>query len=313
MAAGAERARRAARGAERGEQGHRRPDEERRARGSGRPQGGGARPRRAHQDAGGGVAHAGSLVPRHDAHDPQHRLGRRAGRRGRDGQRRRAGGGRAALLRLRTEAALGAVRIARHHRLRARREALRADVLHARRDGRAAAARGRAVDARPAPRAARLRGAGRAVPRPRADDGEQQQPAEVRRRALPRCGGGPVAHPDGGGAADEPARRRDTAAGVAAHQVHGAHAVLPAGAGRGGLAGARPQAPPPVREGRDVPVRRAGAVARRAGRTRRARVRRRARARAAVPHPAAVQRRPRLRVDDELRRGDLDARQRGVA
>ena len=59
-------------------------------------------------------------------------------------------------LRLRAEAALGARRDARHHRLRARREDLRLALLRAQGAGRAAAARADHLDARPAHREARL-------------------------------------------------------------------------------------------------------------------------------------------------------------
>ena len=120
--------------------------------------------------------------------------------------------------------------------------------------------------------------------------------------------------PTAEGAAHQPARRRDSRSGRAPHQVHGAHALLPARARRRGVAGcAASSASTSSRRSRctsssspeqspaalDELVEHASDIVRGL--------------RPAVPHPATVQRRHRLRVDAELRRGDMDARQRGVA
>ena len=115
---------------------------------------------------------------------------------------------------------------------------------------------------------ARLPGALGPAPRERGDDARDGAAPEVRGGAVQdrRAGGRPPAlpHPDRRGPADGVARGRDPRRRDAAAEVHGLHAVLPAGGRllREGHAGVFP--PAPVRQGRAGEAGDPGAVLRRA-------------------------------------------------
>ena len=176
------------------------------------------------------------------------RAGRGRGRGRRAGRRRDVG----------AQAALGDRRGARHHRQRPRRQdrRLRLPGLQGRRLG-APARPHQLVPRRPHARERLHRGlaAGRRQHRQRArhrPDPGQGRP-DVRRhprRAVPG--------PHGRGPGHQPPPRRDPRGGRAADPLRGLLAVLPP-RGRGGRQGhPRHPARPPVRQGRDGPVREAG-------------------------------------------------------
>ena len=182
------------------------------------------------------------------------------GRRLRGRQRRGAPLGRAPGLRVRAPPPLGARRAPGDPRLRAGRPARQGPLHGAVGARRAARARARPVHAGRPHEAARLPGGLGPAPRERGDDARDGPAPEVRGGAVQdrRAGGRPPAlpDPDRRGAADGPPRGRDPGRRDAAAEVHGLHAVLPAGGRllREGHAGHDP--PAPVRQGRAGEARR---------------------------------------------------------
>ena len=146
-----------------------------------------------------------------------------------------------------------------------------------------------AVDDR-CPRRCRVRGAlpavhahGRVVPR-------LGPPAEVPREPLPGHRGRLPLHSHRGGPLREPLPRRNPGAGVAAPPVRGAHPLLPPREDERRTRHARPEARPPVREGGDVRLLRAGAERRGARPARWARLFHSRSARRSLPRPRTLQR-----------------------
>ncbi len=170
---------------------------------------------------------------------------------------------RPAALRLRAASALGPGTGARHPGLRARRQAHRLALLRAERRRGAPAAGADRLDARPA-HPPGLPGEVHALHGAPGDALRRRPAAEVPRQPVPRRRRGPVDGPDGRGAADRPAHGRDPRRRHPAPKVHRLHPLLPAREDVGRARCARHQARPPVRQGRDVHLLRAGGLGRRA-------------------------------------------------